>query len=372
MGVVGGEAQHAPQPEPRPEPVGEIRHGLVAAAGRVRAVEPLLAGVERLRFGDGKADQVEAVAGVEPVLADGGELLAEQRQQGFGRARRATGAEREMLHGAIDPEEARRDAARALAPARQRGAEVPAQRQERGLDLGDLGEAAGVAPFRHAARGLEARPDGGPGEPHQPVEPLKDLGAEPGRDGAARPGQEVADPHEAGPGEARHRVGVEPQRRDRQGGGERAEAGLERGRGQRLGAEPRQGPGGFGCRGHGGAGRQALAAQPGDDCFDEPRFTPEQVRGPADVEHRPVAPVGRRERREPAAPVHHGIPQRRIGIGIRLGDAHGGAQGARVGQGEAGPQAPRRPEGIDSHHALRPPDLGDRDQRLIRHGSGRR
>ena len=177
------------------------------------------------------------------------------------------------------------------------------ERQQRGLDLLDLGEAAGEAPLRHAARRLEPRRDGRLGAPHQPVEPRQHVRAEPRRDRPARPREQVADPQETGAGEARHAVGVDPQRRDGERRHEGLEPGLVRGGGERPGAgaagrpgtggvEPRQGPGGLGRRGDRRAGREPLTAEPAHHGLDEPRFPAEEVEAPATSSTAPSRPSG--------------------------------------------------------------------------------
>ena len=97
--------------------------------------------------------------------------------------------------------------------------------------------------------------------------------------------------------------------------------------------------------------------------LDERRFAAEKMRDAGNVEHQPVAPIERGERRKAGAPVAEALQKPRLFRRLRLDRDEGGKARARVGKRKAGGQAQPRGFGVDADEPLRVVDLGDGRER---------
>ena len=183
MRLLRHQACHPGQTEAGPEAVDEI-----GEVGRLSAsrVPGRLALVQSFGAEGGKTDDVEAVAGVEPFLADRLDALAEQPRHGFGIAQRPARPGVDMLDHAIDAKQADVEFSCALAVAGEHAAEIVGQGQDRRLDVVALDDALGKTPLGDEGRGFEARRDRF-ATLEQRVETAVDVGAETRDDRRARP-----------------------------------------------------------------------------------------------------------------------------------------------------------------------------------------
>ena len=143
-----------------------------------------------------------------------------------------------MFH---DPVDAKKLAAMRRAPSPRRASEAQRCRQSGRIAASICSISARPPVKRRSATQRGASKLGVMGALARAIRPssrAQDFGAEPRRERPAGSGQKITDPHEAGPSQTRHGLGIDSQCRDGQGGQQRLKAGFERGRGDRLGAEP--------------------------------------------------------------------------------------------------------------------------------------
>ena len=129
--------------------------------------------------------------------------------------------------------------------------------------------------------------------------------------------------------------------------------------------EPRQGVRRAPGPGHGGAGGEAGAGQPGDHVGEQGLFAAEQVRRAAGVDHQAGGRVGRHDRRvELQRPERQAVQGFGVALGIRVVDDELGAQGAGLGRRHAGIEPEGLGRGVGRQHhpfAARAADHDDRD-----------
>lgn len=81
-----------------------------------------------------------------------------------------------------------------------------------------------------------------------------------------------------------------------------------------------------------------------------------------DVEHQPIAPIERDERREAGAEVGEALEELRFRFRVGLDRNEGGMARPRVGERQAGREAEPRGASVDADETLRVSDLGDDDE----------
>ena len=219
----------------------------------------------------------------------------------------------------------------------------PRQRDERRLAGRDR---AGEAPLDAEVGRGKARRDRAAFFAGERVEAGDHVGAEAGGDRRARPEREIADAAQAGARHVGAGLGVEPERGGRHVVIEPGEilAGEAGGRDAAMG-EARQRPGGARRIGEAGRDRQPLARKPRLDLGDQPLLAAEQMGDAGDVEHQPVAPVERGERREARAGVGDALQQPRFGLRLGVADDERGLARLRVGERQADAEA--EPRGVE-------------------------
>ncbi len=224
MAGVGSQAQDPVAAETPREPVDEPAGRRARALGI--AIEPLLMGIQPLHPTRSERHQVDAEAGVE--IRD---LLAQQTpHMRFITAGRA-GADHHLADRPVGAIERESKAAAADAGPCERSGEVAAQPVQRGLDARRRDERIGERQARGklghfderrarlavVAERLIETPQDCCGE-DRGFRALGSQGAEAAFEGGARQAIELPDGPEAEPFEQTDRVGIEPQRGNRQGG----------------------------------------------------------------------------------------------------------------------------------------------------------
>ena len=97
------DAQHTAQPDAGAEPVGKVGE----IGGYCLRVDPelVLDLVQGLGLEHAEADEIEPIAGIQSILAEALDPFAQQPQDGISVAGGPAGADRDPLHGPIDPEQ---------------------------------------------------------------------------------------------------------------------------------------------------------------------------------------------------------------------------------------------------------------------------
>ena len=106
-----------------------------------------------------------------------------------------------------------------------------------------------------------------------------------------------------------------------------------------------------------------MSGQPGATILYQRRFALEQMGDAGNVEHQPVAPIERGQRRIAGAPIAEARQKPRLFKRLGLDHDESRKASARVGERKAEAQAEPRSRGVDADQPLRIVDLGDRDKR---------
>ena len=357
--------RHAARPQTRAQAVQQIGER-AGALGLVRALPFALRGLQRLGEETGQTHQLDAEAGVDLLLGAAGEALGEQPRDRARLAERPAGGDADAAHVAVDAKEGELQPPRALGLAREQRGEIVGEPGERRHDRLARENRAGEAPLGAKIGRGEARRDRLARETAQRVEPRDRLRAEARGDRRARPDREIADAAQASARHVGARFVVEPQRGDRHFVIELGEGLAGKADGSdALAGIARQRPGGARRVGEAEREREPLGREARLDLLRQRRLAAEEMRDAGNVEHQPIAPIERDERREAGAPIGEALEQPRLRLRVGLDRDKGGMARARVGERQAGGEAEPRGVRVDADE---PACLSDRRDDRQRRG----
>ena len=355
--------RHPAGAEPRAQLVDEVGQTALLLAFPGLFERPLRGG-ERLGDEARQAHHIDAIAGVELVLARRVEAFAKQPRDRRGIVERPAGAHGDAAHRAIDAKEARFEPARALGLTLEQDREVPRQPGDRPLDILASADRTGEAPFGGKVRRGEARRNGAALPSAKRIETAHHLGAEARGDRRTRAQRDVADAAQAGAGQIGDGFFVEAERGERQVMEDFGEGPLRQARrGDPPVGKPRQRPGCARRVGDAQSDLETLGGEARCDLVGHFRFVAEQMGDAGNVEHEPVLAIERDKRGEARAPVGEAAKQPRLFFRRGFDGDEIGAARARVGERQAGREAEAGGQPIDADELLRALDFGDGDER---------